>query len=190
MEAATRLFLSQGYANTNLQQIAALAGVTKPTVYSHFGSKEQLLRAVTQRSSTERVEMLTGALTRSDDPRSDLIRFGNALLSVVLSPHGRGWQRLAASESVDHPEVGEAFYEAGPNRVIELLRRYLSEQKRAGRLKIGNPLKAAEQMIGLLIGLELLRSQIGHPPKPDADLKRHCRDCVELFLSAHGGADQ
>jgi len=188
MSAATELFLSQGYANTNLEQIATLAGVTKPTVYSHFGSKEKLLRTITDRSAQQRVSTLTGKLTPSDNPRADLVCFGNAFLSVVLSDQGSKWERLAASESVDHPEVGAAFYQAGPARVIELLRVYLLAQKRAGRLTIPNPARAAEHLLGLFLGLELLRNRIGHAPKSAAELKRHCRECVDLFVRAHGGS--
>ena len=41
-EAATSLFLSKGYDGTTMDEVAALAGVSKPTLYRYFADKEQL----------------------------------------------------------------------------------------------------------------------------------------------------
>ncbi len=44
LRAATTLFAERGYAATSVREIVAAAGVTKPTLYDHFGSKEALYR--------------------------------------------------------------------------------------------------------------------------------------------------
>jgi AcrR family transcriptional regulator len=44
--AATELFLSHGYVGASLNQVAARAGVARPTVFAAFGSKPALLRQV------------------------------------------------------------------------------------------------------------------------------------------------
>ena len=46
LEAARQLFIAQGYGATTVEQIAQHAGVSKPTVFSAVGNKQQLLRAV------------------------------------------------------------------------------------------------------------------------------------------------
>ncbi len=46
MEAATALFLRDGYRNTSMDQVAADAAVSKQTVYKHFADKEQLFREI------------------------------------------------------------------------------------------------------------------------------------------------
>lgn len=46
LREATRLFAAQGYAATPIQEVAAAAGVTKPTLVYHFTSKEGLRDAV------------------------------------------------------------------------------------------------------------------------------------------------
>ncbi|MEM8952903.1 MAG: helix-turn-helix domain-containing protein [Verrucomicrobiota bacterium] len=48
LEAAYELFFEQGYAATSVDQIIERAGLTKPTVYSHFPSKEALCVAYLQ----------------------------------------------------------------------------------------------------------------------------------------------
>src|SRR3546814_12338908 len=55
LDAARRLFTSQGFDGTSMDQIAAGAGVSKPTVYSHYGDKETLFAAVVRRSEARRV---------------------------------------------------------------------------------------------------------------------------------------
>jgi AcrR family transcriptional regulator len=46
MAAATALFLSRGYEGTSMDDVAALAEVSKPTVYKHFADKERLFYAI------------------------------------------------------------------------------------------------------------------------------------------------
>ena len=45
LEAATRVFFESGYADASMDEIAREAGVSKQTVYSHFGAKEALFGA-------------------------------------------------------------------------------------------------------------------------------------------------
>jgi AcrR family transcriptional regulator len=49
LRGAARAFAHSGYAATSMEEIAAASGITKLIVYRHFGSKEELYRAVLQR---------------------------------------------------------------------------------------------------------------------------------------------
>jgi AcrR family transcriptional regulator len=46
IERATELFAARGYDGVGVQEIVESAGVTKPTLYHYFGSKQGLLEAV------------------------------------------------------------------------------------------------------------------------------------------------
>jgi AcrR family transcriptional regulator len=46
LDAAKELFTNQGYGATTIEQVAARAGVSKPTVFSAVGNKQTLLRTV------------------------------------------------------------------------------------------------------------------------------------------------
>jgi len=185
LDAATDLFLRQGYSNTSLDQVAQTAGVTKPTVYSHFGSKQGVLQAMTERHATRRVIEFQSELQHGGDPESELNRFAEAFLSRVISEEARAWHRLATAEAQHYPEVGEAFFEAGPQQVFDCLSDYLASEKRAGRLRIAHPRRAAERFLGMLLGLDLLRSLIGKPLPSRSSLRRRCRESVSQFLDAH-----
>ncbi|GAA4545776.1 TetR/AcrR family transcriptional regulator [Amycolatopsis samaneae] len=47
-DAARELFTSKGVRNTSLQEIAARLGITKPALYYHFSSREELVRSIVQ----------------------------------------------------------------------------------------------------------------------------------------------
>ena len=53
LEAAKRLFSDQGFDGASMDQIAAEAGVSKLTVYSHFGDKEALFSAAVRAKCEE-----------------------------------------------------------------------------------------------------------------------------------------
>ena len=69
LDAAEKLFASQGYADTSVRQIIAEAGVNLAAIHYHFGSKEEMLDAVVQRKAgpvnQKRLEMLDAALARA-----------------------------------------------------------------------------------------------------------------------------
>lgn len=46
LEKSLHLFTEEGYENTGVARIVSEAGVTKPTLYHHFGNKEGLLRSI------------------------------------------------------------------------------------------------------------------------------------------------
>jgi len=58
MDAAAQAFLREGYTRASVDAIAAAAGVSKQTVYNHFGDKERLLVAVTAAIQGEVVRQL------------------------------------------------------------------------------------------------------------------------------------
>jgi AcrR family transcriptional regulator len=88
VEAATELFLADGYAGTTISRVAEVADVSEETVFKAFGGKPGLVRAVWERG-------LEGAGGEPAERRSDAIRetapTGEALLDA--------WGRLVAEVS-------------------------------------------------------------------------------------------
>ena len=188
LAAASELFLRDGYARTNLEQVAAAAGVTKPTIYSHFGSKEKLLDAVTRGLAQQPLQAIVSSLAPTNDPRADLLRFATTFTAIVFSEKAIAIRRFAAAEALDHPEVGHAFFENGPACAFGALTEYLNTQQTAARLSLPDAERAAEQLIGLLLGLDLLRSHIGEPLASAESIERRCQDAVDLFLASYGAS--
>lgn len=70
--AAARLFAERGYDATSVREIVEAAGVTKPTLYYHFGSKEGLAQALLTVPMTAFSARLRDCLDASDDPVANL----------------------------------------------------------------------------------------------------------------------
>ncbi len=70
---AARLFAAHGYDATSVREVVEAAGVTKPTLYYHFGSKQGLAEALLTRPMTEFVARLR-ALVESGPEPGELLR--------------------------------------------------------------------------------------------------------------------
>ena len=68
LDRALDLFAAYGYDGAGVQQICGAAGVTKPTLYHHFGSKRGLLETLMER----RLETLHAALAKEPAPGDDI----------------------------------------------------------------------------------------------------------------------
>lgn len=186
LKTATELFLKEGYSSTSLSRVASAAETTKPTVYSHFQSKKGLFDAVIEESAAHRLNELASFLEPSADPRTDLVQLGDLMMSRILDKDAVRWDRLAAAESIHHPEIGEAFYKAGPAAVLKRLAKYFDFQTRARRLNVDDTLMAAELFIGMLLAVDALRSVIGQPVSSPAKRKTRCRTAVDTFMKQYG----
>lgn len=71
---AARLFATQGYEATSVRMIVEAAGVTKPTLYYHFGSKEGLALALLTSPMASLAERMRSILGSVDDPIESLVR--------------------------------------------------------------------------------------------------------------------
>lgn len=65
LNAAVHVFDRKGYAGASVREIAELAGVTKPTLYYHFGSKEGVLLAILTLAHGEFVQIVRDGIARS-----------------------------------------------------------------------------------------------------------------------------
>ncbi|MEM6472560.1 MAG: TetR/AcrR family transcriptional regulator, partial [Planctomycetota bacterium] len=182
--AAKELFLGTGYRETSLDDVAASAGVTKPTVYSHFGSKQGLLVELVREHTAANAASITTVLQGSGDVESDLLRFGRQFLGRLMTKEESRWRRLAIAESVENPEIGEAIHAAGPATVLKAMAVFLRQETLQGRLSCDDPDLAAEQFMGMLIGMVPIRDMSGKPLPGKAKQQRMCEAAVKTFLAA------
>src|SRR3954454_6457963 len=71
---AARLFATQGYDATSVRTIVEAAGVTKPTLYYHFGSKGGLAQALLTVPMTGLIVESRAILDEGGDPVAALER--------------------------------------------------------------------------------------------------------------------
>jgi AcrR family transcriptional regulator len=90
--AAAERFAARGYDATSLDEIAAEAGVTKPILYRHFGSKQDLYLALLARHSDDMPGFVSPA-PRGPDGRVDLEAILGPWLAYAQA-NQHGWRML------------------------------------------------------------------------------------------------
>jgi len=187
LAAATRLFLRAGYGAATMEAIAAEAGVSKQTIYHHFGSKDALFGAIVADLCDSLLASLAPSGHGEGEPRTALIRLGRQVLELALAPDLLALHRLIIAESPRFPELGAATFESGPRLAATRLAGYLREQSQKGALDVGAPELAAEQFFGLILGHKQLRALLRQgEPRPDAaDIKHWVERAVEVFLAGY-----
>ncbi|NEX21255.1 TetR/AcrR family transcriptional regulator [Thiorhodococcus mannitoliphagus] len=186
MQAAARLFLEQGPQAISMDRVAAVAGVSKRTVYAHFGSKEGLFEACTRWQS--RTRRLEGALLQVDeDARTALFRTIRRLMQLVLDPAVIAMCRVVQYEATEHPEVAAQFFENGPRQSHAVIVALLEALRARGDLRIDELDTAAWQLINLSFGTFRMRLMLNLIDcVPEAELDAHLRRTTDDFLRLYG----
>ncbi len=81
--AGLKHFAASGYAGTGVQQIVDEAGVTKPTMYYHFGSKAGLYEKLIESAFTERQKVMEEAAAKHSQIAEQLIAVGEAQIAFA-----------------------------------------------------------------------------------------------------------
>ncbi len=185
LEAAKEMFVELGYNGVSMDGIAARAGVSKLTVYSHFGDKETLfLEAITAAC----MDMMPDELfvPDADAPlRAQLLGIGEAFFNMVSSDAAIATQRMMMSPDTDD-RVRGMFWQAGPLRTLQALNEFLRAHAEAGELEISDTELAAHQFFCLIKGELHTKMMCGMCARPTpADAREHIRHSVDFFLRAY-----
>jgi TetR/AcrR family transcriptional regulator, mexJK operon transcriptional repressor len=184
--AAERCFLGHGFGAVSMDAIARDAAVSKATVYAHFADKAALFGAVIARLN----ERFGGFSAEALDPEAieaSLITIARRFLEIVLSPEAIALNRIIIAEVTRFPELGEAFWQAGPERSRAQIEAFLRRATVAGRLAVAEPRHAAEQFAALARGEIHLRQLLRPEGEVGATaIGAAASSAVAVFLRAFG----
>jgi AcrR family transcriptional regulator len=187
LDVASDVFLEEGYANASMSTIAARVGGSKGTLYNYFKNKEELFAAYVVRHCAWQRDAMFEIESQLGDIREALIKTGRIYLSIVLSDFSMANFRVIVGEAQRTPEIGLAFYEAGPLSGSKRLGATLQKAVDSGQLKIDDTVHAAQQFIGLCQN-RLLKARLCNvmaEPTP-AEIDREVLPAVDMFLAAYG----
>lgn len=149
LDAATGLFASRGYAGVGVRQICAAAGASANAVHYHFGSKENLYRAVLQRFADERLASARRLLGEPPGNIADLVRRLRLFLDELLC----AYLRDAELVHLVYAEMEHGFPRAGDDVARALfslptsLQTFLDAAAREGLLRPGSDVPLTAGML-------------------------------------------
>jgi TetR/AcrR family transcriptional repressor of mexJK operon len=189
MEAARSHFDAHGFERASVDAIAADAGVSKMTIYSHFASKEGLFEAVV-RDRTDRVIGGLAGVEALDpkQPQRALLAIGEQFLTLAREEATLGQFRSIYGAAGVQREACRAFYRQGADRLISDLAAYLRRADAQGTLNIRRPRQAADLFLSMFLGDGHIRGLM-MLDMPDAREDRALlREAVRVFMAAYAKA--
>jgi AcrR family transcriptional regulator len=127
LDIAEELFVTKGLAATSIEDIAGAAGVTRPIIYKHFGTKEGVYLECVHRARATFEETLLATAGTTDDPQEQLTRGATALFTLLEREPLR-WKLLFASSTLlprEYASQLEQLRFTTIDRIGELLRQVL-----------------------------------------------------------------
>ena len=117
LDAAVDVFGERGYAHASMDTVAERVGVTKPVLYTHFGSKEGLLLACVGRARAELLEATASAAATADGPEQ-MLRRGIRAFFDHLDHRAAAWNLLycesgVAAEALEQVRTQQTDFIAG-----------------------------------------------------------------------------
>lgn len=186
LAAARKIFLSQGFPGASMEEVAAAAGASKVTVYSKFGSKQELFRAIVTDICEEILAIEIAMPETMQSVREGLTELAVSYARVLYDPDVLALVRLAIGENQAPIELGQLYYSAGPLRARRGLVQLFSALSEAGDLTVDDPELAADQFLALLQPQRyyVLLDPAARPA--DEEISRVASRGVDVFLSYYG----
>lgn len=184
LEAASELFLRDGYANTSIDAVIEKVGGSKRAIYSHFGGKEDLFAAMMAGLSEQALQAIPRTDERDEeDVRASLATFARAVMRILMDARTIALYRLVVAEAARMPALAETFLQYGPGRATSGLTQLLERWARAGLLDIPEPKEAAEHFIGMLRDDSHLEVVLGvRKPLGERAQRTRVERAVDIFL--------
>ncbi len=185
-------FFGHGYAAASIERIAALANVSKVTIYNHFQSKDNLFSAVVGKECG----VMRGKLPDMTGPeislRAELLNFAHSMMEFLSNPDIIRFDRRMAAEVERYPEMGELFLNAGPRRMQAMVAEMIAGEMERGRLCKADPQLAAAHLYGMIKGFADIEWRFSEPSRAAASANTaslSLEEAVDRFLIAYQPMD-
>lgn len=190
LDSAEAIFLRSGYVDASMDEVSLLAGVSKQTVYTHFGDKENLFASVVGRVTADAAARVHYELP---DPVSVsalpayLEDYARRQLDAVLDERVLAVRRLVIAEAVRFPQLAETFWRQGPSRATDEMRTRFARFAGAGLIVTPDPAASAIAFNWMVMGYAINAAMLlGVHAAPDhAERAQIAAEATRIFLAAH-----
>ncbi len=184
LDVAGQVFARAGYESASMDEIAEQAGVSKPMLYTYFGSKEGLYLAYIERAGRELLERLIAARDSNPSPAS-ILRARITEFLAFVEEHDDGWRVLFRELGSTRP-FAERLAELR-EQIAGAIRRMVEEDV---AICAGSPPPAADAVAHALVGAgeSLANWWLNHPEIPRDQVAAWYFGVVQAVVS--GAADR
>ncbi|MDX2271465.1 MAG: TetR/AcrR family transcriptional regulator [Cyanobacteriota bacterium] len=158
LTGAKREFLAHGYAATSVDRIAARAGVSKSTLYSHFKDKEALFSALIQQIAQDKLRSITESAILDRPLRPDLAlrQIAQTMVGAITEAEGEMVQfmRVLLGEAGRFPELAKLMVENLEKPGFAMISHFLASYP---ELNIVDPEATARVFVGSLVHFVLIQ---------------------------------
>ena len=183
LDAASEVLGERGLS-APMEEIARRAGVSKQTVYNHYGSKADLVRALVER----RVDTITAPLREpgaEENPEDTLAAYARTLLTVVTN-RNYSLMRVTIQSAGEMPDLAREVFEAGPLRSRAELAEFLEMETRAGRMNVKDSKMAADLFGGMVLGHRQTKALLNIAPDLTEDqVEALALEAARIFMRAY-----
>lgn len=185
-DGARQVFVELGYERANMDEIARRAGVSKATLYSYFPDKRALFVEIYRAEVLRLADSALDVLRPDTPPELALKAAARRLVDWVTSDFALAMYRICVHESPRFPEIGQAFYENGPELGRARLGEYLRAAVRSHMLVIDDIDLASDQFFQLCQTTICDRMLCAVQTRfSEAEIDRTIDGAVRLFLAAY-----
>ena len=183
IDAATRVFLREGYGLASIDKVAAEAGVSTRTIYGRFKNKADLLGAVIGRLVDRMSTILRTVDLNRLAPRAALMAIAQTITERSRDPDSMALFRIVATEAHRFPELAAKMRETDKRCVDMAVAAYFRDQAGRGRLTLTDPDRAAKLFLQMICS-ELHESLLfgDEAALPELDCKSHLEHVIDIFL--------
>lgn len=188
LAAAHALLFGSGPRAVTMEAVASRAGVSKVTVYRRFPNRQSLLEAVVQREAVDIHRALLETPKTAADLQDQLTRFVESLVAFVCGPHHLRFMQ-ALAELPQKKQDMTRIYRNGPEETHRVLTEYLEQARHQGLVDCPQPHESAEMLLGLAMGLDLVRAlyRVALDRQRPGTRHLHAQRVVGAFLRLHSG---
>jgi len=184
---AVRELLARHGMQMSMEAVAQHAGCSKQTLYSRYGSKQELMRRVVERHVCRATAGLRGL--REDDLRGSLMQFATDYLDHFNQPHVAQACRMISADAAQFPEEARSLWRDGAGTLTLHLAEWIESAIARGQLRHDDPHFMAELLISMIGGQDFDRQRFHMPHRDDAGTRRRWAGfSVDSFLRAFAPA--
>jgi TetR/AcrR family transcriptional regulator, regulator of autoinduction and epiphytic fitness len=188
--AAIDAFLEAGFDATSMDRIAALAGVSKRTVYNHFDSKEALFAAILHQLWETSEGDSKAAFQQDEALHPQLSRVLQHKLRLLNDTSFLSLARVAIAAGIHSPERARDMIARLGEREEDLTV-WIRTANAAGRLQIDDIAFASQQLQWLVKGFAFWpQVTMGQAPLSEAEQLRVADASAEMFLARYAQDDK